>query len=136
MGDNTVFKEFHTCPSCGRAIGGEKKTFFTCQSCGKALCEESRLAGFGDKHCGNCGTEIASAKKMALAGKNAVFKEFYACPSCGRAIGGEKTHFFTCQSCGAALCEESRLAGFADDYCVNCGAEIASAKKLALARRN
>ena len=40
--------------------------------------------------------------------------------------------FFTCPSCGKALCEKSKLAGFDDNYCVNCGAEITSARNLAL----
>lgn len=41
--------------------------------------------------------------------------------------------FFVCQSCGAALCEESKFAEFDDNYCRNCGKEIASDRKLALA---
>ena len=31
------FKEFYTCPGCGRAISGEKKEFFICPNCGRAL---------------------------------------------------------------------------------------------------
>ena len=37
------FKEFYTCPSCGRAISGEKKEFFVCPNCGRALCQKKGL---------------------------------------------------------------------------------------------
>lgn len=47
--------------------------------------------------------------------KISVFKEFLVCPSCGK-----------------ALCEKSLFADFDDNYCVNCGAEITSARNLAL----
>ena len=61
------FKEFYTCPSCGRAISGEKKEFFVCPNCGRALCQKKDLKQFDDNFCGNCGHELASAKKEALA---------------------------------------------------------------------
>ena len=61
------FKEFYTCPSCGRAISGEKKEFFICLSCGKALCQKKDLKQFDDNFCGHCGYVLTSAKKEALA---------------------------------------------------------------------
>ncbi|MFG6329268.1 MAG: hypothetical protein K1W06_07335 [Lachnospiraceae bacterium] len=67
MEENKNIKEFYACPSCGRAICGEKKKFFICPKCGRALCEESKLADFDDNYCGNCGTEITSARNEALA---------------------------------------------------------------------
>lgn len=68
------FKEFYTCPSCGSAISGEKKRYIICPNCGSALCPEEKLPEFDDNYCGNCGYEIASAKKesMALAGGNQI----------------------------------------------------------------
>ncbi len=42
------------------------KEFFTCPSCGKALCEKSKFADFDDNYCVNCGTEIISARNLAL----------------------------------------------------------------------
>jgi len=65
-----LFKEFVTCPHCGRIICSSKKRYFTCWSCGRALCEEGRLDKFTDNYCGNCGAEVASAKKQALAERN------------------------------------------------------------------
>ncbi len=64
------FKEFYACPNCGRLISKEKKKYFVCPNCEKALCPEEKLPEFDDNYCGNCGCEIASAKKeaMALAG--------------------------------------------------------------------
>lgn len=41
--------------------------------------------------------------------------------------------FFICKSCGMALCEESKFVEFDDNYCRNCGKEIASDRELALA---
>ena len=70
MSDNTkmlqeaLFGKFFTCPQCGRAITGEMKTYFTCPQCGKALCRESEL---NYDPCVNCGYEITSAKRKALA---------------------------------------------------------------------
>jgi len=63
------FKEFYACPSCGRAIAGDKISYFTCPNCGRALCKEERLSDFDDNFCGNCGYEIASAREEALAKK-------------------------------------------------------------------
>lgn len=63
-------------------------------------------------------------------------KEFYACPSCGRAIVSEKKRFFVCPECNRALCAESKLADFTDKYCGNCGADITNARKEALALVN
>lgn len=60
------FKEFYTCPNCGRAISGEKKEFFVCPNCGNALCQKKNLKSFAHNYCGNCGHELASAKKEAL----------------------------------------------------------------------
>lgn len=40
--------------------------------------------------------------------------------------------FFVCPSCKKALCEKSKIVDFDDNYCVNCGAEITSARNLAL----
>jgi len=68
--------------------------------------------------------------------KDGLIKEFFTCPSCGRAICGSKKRYFTCPSCGRALCEENKLDEFDDNYCGNCGAEVASAKEQALAERN
>lgn len=61
------FKEFYACPGCGRAISGEKREYFVCSNCGRALCKAEELSKFDDNYCGNCGHEIASAKKEALA---------------------------------------------------------------------
>lgn len=61
------FEEFYTCPSCGRAISGEKREFFVCPSCGRALCQKKDLKQFDDNFCGHCGHELTSAKKEALA---------------------------------------------------------------------
>ncbi|MCI9537121.1 MAG: hypothetical protein HFG35_02360 [Eubacterium sp.] len=61
------FKEFYACPSCGRAISGEKQKYFVCPVCGRALCREQDFKDFDDNYCGNCGSELASAKKEALA---------------------------------------------------------------------
>ncbi len=65
------------------------------------------------------------------------FKEFYACPRCGTPIAGEKQEYFVCPDCGRALCKKQDFAEFDDNYCGNCGADLASAKQeaLALARR-
>lgn len=60
-------KEFYACPGCGRAISEEKRRYFVCPNCGRALCQETQLSEFGDNYCGNCGHELASAKKEALA---------------------------------------------------------------------
>ncbi len=60
-------KKFYDCPNCGRAISGEKRSYFVCPECGKTLCEESKLADFNDKYCGNCGTKITSARDEVLA---------------------------------------------------------------------
>jgi len=62
-----LFGKFFTCPQCGRAITGEMKTYFTCPRCGKALCRESELGNFKGDYCVNCGYEITSAKRRALA---------------------------------------------------------------------
>lgn len=62
-----LIKEFYACPSCGRAIIAEKKKYFICQNCGRALCAEEKLPEFDDNYCGNCGHELTSAKKQALA---------------------------------------------------------------------
>lgn len=66
------FEEFYACPSCGRAISGEKREYFICPKCDRALCEKSRLQNFTDKFCGHCGKNLASAKEeaMALASEN------------------------------------------------------------------
>ena len=61
------FKEFFSCPCCGRAIYGEKREYFVCPNCGKALYTKEQLQEFDDNYCGNCGNEIASAKNEALA---------------------------------------------------------------------
>lgn len=61
------FIEFYTCPGCGKAISGEKKEFFVCPSCGRALCQKKDLKQFDNNFCGNCGYELTSAKKEALA---------------------------------------------------------------------
>lgn len=61
------FKMLYACPSCGRAIAGEQRSFFVCPKCGRALCRENEIRDFDDNYCGNCGAEITSAKKEALA---------------------------------------------------------------------
>lgn len=67
MGKRETIKEFYCCPTCGRAICGEKRKYFICPECGKALCEESRIVDFDDNYCGNCGAKITSARDEALA---------------------------------------------------------------------
>ncbi len=69
---NQFIKEFQTCPRCGRIIGSNKMNYFVCQKCGRALCTESELAQFDDNYCGNCGADITSAKKLALAEKDRI----------------------------------------------------------------
>ncbi len=32
------FKEFYSCPNCGKTICEEKKMYFVCPNCGRALC--------------------------------------------------------------------------------------------------
>lgn len=61
-----MFKEFFSCPKCGRAICGEKKIYFVCPKCGSALCKKNELKDFKNNYCGNCGHDLASAKKEAL----------------------------------------------------------------------
>ena len=73
--------------------------------------------------------EIKHKKEGARVG----FKEFYACPHCGRAICGEKRSYFVCPNCENALCKKEDLKDFTDNYCGNYGFELASAKKEALA---
>lgn len=57
------------------------------------------------------------------------------CKGGGKVVGKSQLFrkFFVCQSCGMALCEESKFIGFDDNYCKNCGKEIASDRELALA---
>lgn len=62
-----------------------------------------------------------------------VFKKFYACPHCGRAICGEKREYFVCPDCGNALCLKEDVENFTDNYCGNCGCKLDSAKKEASA---
>lgn len=96
------FKEFYTCPRCGKAISGEKKEFFVCPSCGRALCQKKDLKQFDDKFCGNCGHELASAKKEALAlakegkhmqSKGKERKRWYENGSTGMVLGNRKCNF-------------------------------------------
>lgn len=62
-----------------------------------------------------------------------LIKEFYACPNCGMAIAGVKRKYFVCPECGSALCEESKIKDFSNNYCGHCGTKLASAKEKALA---
>lgn len=64
------FKKFYTCPSCGKAISGEKTEYFTCPDCGRALCRRENLEDFTDNFCGHCGADVASAKAEALAAED------------------------------------------------------------------
>lgn len=61
-----------------------------------------------------------------------LIEEFYACPSCGRAIVSEKRRFFVCHNCGQAICEESKIMECSDKYCGVCGADIREEKIKAL----
>lgn len=45
-----------------------------------------------------------------------IFKEFFVCPNCGR-----------------VLCGKEDIENFTNNYCGNCGYELASAKEEALA---
>ena len=69
---NPFLREFHACPRCGRLIGSTKVSYFVCPKCGKALCAENELEKFDDNYCGNCGAEIANARKLALAEKDRI----------------------------------------------------------------
>lgn len=63
-----LIKDFHVCQTCGKALWEDKKKkFFVCPKCGCALCKEEELGNFEQKYCGFCGTELASAKKEAMA---------------------------------------------------------------------
>ncbi len=123
-------KEFYCCPNCGSAISGEKRKYFICPECGSALCQEKDIPDFKDNYCGHCGAKIASARDN----EKKTIEEFYCCSNCGMAISGEKRKYFICPECGSALCQEKDLSDFDDDYCINCGAEIASARDDALAQ--
>lgn len=61
------FKQFHSCPKCGGAIDGEKQEFFICPECENAICLKVELKWHPFKYCGNCGTNLASAKIRAMA---------------------------------------------------------------------
>ena len=69
---NPFLREFHACPRCGRLIGSTKVSYFVCPKCGSALCAEFELKTFDQKYCGNCGTDIANAKMLALAEKDRI----------------------------------------------------------------
>lgn len=45
----------------------------------------------------------------------------------------KKTKDFICPNCGEMLCKEEELKEFTDDFCTNCGKNIASAKAEAMA---
>ena len=62
-----LFKKFYTCPHCGNAIAGEKRRYFTCPDCGVALCRAKDIKDFKDKYCHDCGCDLSSAKKRAVA---------------------------------------------------------------------
>lgn len=65
--------------------------------------------------------------------KKALFGKYFTCPGCGRAIAGEMETYFICPNCGKAICKENEVEKLDYDYCINCGYEITSAKKKALA---
>ncbi len=66
-GMKKLFKKYYACPHCGRAISGEKRSYFACPNCGSAICRKKDIKSYKDKHCGNCGYDLSSAKKRALA---------------------------------------------------------------------
>lgn len=45
----------------------------------------------------------------------------------------KKTKDFICPNCGEMLCKEEELKEFTDNFCTNCGKNIASAKAEAMA---
>lgn len=67
MSTKNHFERFYSCPSCGRAIAGERRSYFTCPNCERALCKEEELVDFDEKYCGHCGCELTDARKEALA---------------------------------------------------------------------
>lgn len=64
------FKEFYTCPDCGAAISGEKRSYYVCPNCETPLCREENLEELGDHYCHMCGFKLDEAKEKALKFKN------------------------------------------------------------------
>ena len=62
-----LFKKFYTYPNCGNAISKEKRIYFACPNCGKALCRKKDIRKFSDKYCRNCGYDLSSTIKKAIA---------------------------------------------------------------------
>ena len=62
-----LFRKYYVCPHCGKAISGEKRIYFSCPRCGNAICRKRDIKDLKDKHCGNCGYDLSSAKKRAMA---------------------------------------------------------------------
>lgn len=62
-----LFRKFYACPKCGNAISKEKRSYFACPNCGRALCRKKDIRNFSDKYCGNCGYDLSSTIKMAMA---------------------------------------------------------------------
>jgi len=60
------------------------------------------------------------------------FKEFLICPN-GRIISEKKKSAFVCPKCGSPLCWKEDLKAFPDNYCGECGHELASAIEEAMA---
>ena len=62
-----------------------------------------------------------------------LFKKYYTCTSCGKAICGTKRTFFACPMCGNAVSKKKEIKDFDDKYCTNCGYDLSSAIKKAKA---